>query len=256
MKPKRLRLIPLTLGLALALILVLFVSLSLAAPGNPDPSPDPNTHTAPPTTTVALTYDEVISAATVTSRTFAVHAFQTGLLTATHGVASDGNTIVVTPTRPFHPGELVQTTATTFTLSITGEQPLSYTVWGFRAAVGGGSGAFAPHPTSPTFGAGSSYSLALGDVDGDGDLDAIVANASQPEDVYLNAGSGVFVPHPISPTLGAGSSFDVALGDVDGDGDLDAILAKDGPQAVYLNDGAGGFTPHPNTVRIRNDCRE
>jgi hypothetical protein len=113
-----------------------------------------------------------MDAATVSTQTFAVHAFQTGLLTATYDV--QGGSIILTPTRPFFPGELVQTTATTHTLSITGEQLLSYTVWGFRAAVQGGSGALAPHPISPTFGAGDSRAVALGDVDGD--LDALVAN--------------------------------------------------------------------------------
>ncbi len=38
--------------------------------------PPRNSHTAPPTTTVSITYDEPISAAKVTSRTFAVHGVQ------------------------------------------------------------------------------------------------------------------------------------------------------------------------------------
>jgi len=239
----------LTLTLALILTLGLLASLSLAAPGNPAPHPDPNTHTAPPNTTVSLTYSETMDAATVNTQTFAVYAFQTGLLTATFGV--DGNTIILTPTRPFFPGELVQTTATTRTLSITGEQPLSYTVWGFCAAVQGGSGVFSAHPISRTFGEGYSWDIALGDVDGDGDLDAIVANIrNQAQDVHLNDGSGVFSPHPSTPTFGAGSSRAVALGDVDGDGDLDALVANNGvdkARDVYLNDGGGAYSPHPST---------
>ena len=175
-----------TLILALVLTLGLLISLSRAAPGNPDPDPDPHTHAVPPTTTVSLTYDEDMDAVSVSTQTFAVHAFQTGLLTATYGVR--GGSIMLTPTRPFFPGELVQTTATTRTLSITGEQPLSYTVWGFRAAVQGGSGAFAPHPSAPTFGAGMSRDIALGDVDGDGDLDVLVGNldGAGGNKVYMN----------------------------------------------------------------------
>jgi hypothetical protein len=235
-----------TLALTLTLILALFISLSQAVPGNPDPDPDPNTHTAPPHTTVSLTYSETIDAATVNTQTFAVHAFQTGLLTATYGVRS--GSIILTPTRPFFPGELVQTTATTRTLSIAGERPLSYTVWGFRTAVQGGNGIFSPHPSFPAFGAGESTAVALGDVDGDSDLDAIVANEwGAAQRVYLNDGGGVFSPHSF---FGRSyySSSDVALGDVDGDGDLDALVANwyGRAQRVYLNDGTGVFALHPS----------
>jgi hypothetical protein len=47
-----------------------------------------------------------------------------------------------------------------------------------------------------TFGAGDSWSVALGDVDGDGDLDAVIANDSgQPQEVWLNQASfNVYLP--------------------------------------------------------------
>ncbi len=239
------------LCMGLILTAVPLIIIGRAAPGNPQLFPPRNSHTALPTTTISITYDEPLDASTVNSRTFAVHAMQTGLVTATHGV--NGNAIVVTPTRAFHPGELVQTTATTNTLNITGEHPISYTVWQFRTAVQAGGGTFAAHPISPTFGAGNSLGIVLGDIDGDSDLDAIVANQGhEPQDVYLNDGSGTFSAHPIAPTFGGGNSIDVTLGDVDGDGDLDAIVANalSEPNRVYLNDGDGVFTPHPATPAL------
>jgi hypothetical protein len=109
--------IPTRLGLILALVAValgaMVVAVAWAQPGNPDPDPDPGTHSAPVTTSVSITYDEPIDAATVTSRTFAVHAMQTGLVGGIHSV--EGNTIRVAPVSPFYPGELVQATATTHT---------------------------------------------------------------------------------------------------------------------------------------------
>jgi hypothetical protein len=73
-------------------------------------------------------------------------------------------------------------------------------------------------------------------VDGDGDLDALVANAGAGQDVYLNDGAGAFSPHPSAPIFGAGNSAAIALGDIDGDGDLDAIVANvDAAQTVWLN---------------------
>ena len=62
-----------------------------------------------------------------------------------------------------------------------------------------GTGAFSPHPTMPSFGAGHSTDVALGDLDGDSDLDAVVANDfDQPETVWLNDGTGTFRPDPTS----------------------------------------------------------
>jgi hypothetical protein len=73
---------------------------------------------------------------------------QTGLLAQTYGV--NGGTISLTPTNALKPGELVQVSATTGTLSLASVGPGSLTVWGFRVAatvgpatttVGGGNAA-------------------------------------------------------------------------------------------------------------------
>lgn len=93
-------------------------------------------------------------------------------------------------------------------------------------------------------------SIAIADLDGDRDLDLIVANGmhvAQADWVFSNDGHGMFYGRR---PLGAGStgvepdpSFGVALGDVDGDGALDAVVANDVAQArVYRNDGKGTFS--------------
>ena len=86
-----------------------------------------------------------------------------------------------------------------------------------------------------------SYSVALGDLDGDGDLDAWVANAFQPNTIWTNDGSGTFIDS--GQRLGSAQSSKVVLGDLDGDGDLDAWVANIAqPNAIWTNDGTGTFT--------------
>ena len=84
-------------------------------------------------------------------------------------------------------------------------------------------------------------SVALGDLDGDGDLDAVVANGYTPPSVLVNDGTGSFTA--FTGVLGDDISRSVALGDLDGDGDLDAMVANfNQPNTVWTNDGTGTYT--------------
>ncbi len=208
-------------------------------------SPDRNAHAVSFIPAISATYDLLMDPATVTSRTFAIHGMQLGQRLQTYSV--DGRVVSLTPTQPLKPGELVQVSATTGTLSMSGRGPISPTVWQFRAAVGGGSGTLDPPLTTPGFGAGSSFGVELGDLDGDGDLDAFVAQVNLTATVWLNDGWGRFTAHPSAPNVGYAS--DVALGDIDGDGDLDAVVAcYNQAQTVWVNDGTGAFTAHPTAA--------
>lgn len=122
------------------------------------------------------------------------------------------------------------------------DQP-SATIW-----LNDGMGSFSPHPYTLGFGTEEYEAVALGDLDNDGDLDAIFATL-EAEAVWLNDGQGNFSPHPTAPAFGAGASLDVALGDLNGDGFFDAVVVNtDGePETVWLNDGTGAFFPHPTT---------
>jgi CSLREA domain-containing protein len=203
--------------------------------------PAANTHGAAASTNLTVTMSGVLSQSTVTSATVKVHAGFQGRLTSTLGVSP--SLVVADPSSNFHPGELLETSVTTGVLDSQGTRIAPY-VWRFRAAVGGGSGRFAD--SGQALGAQSGYGVALGDLDGDGDLDAFVANTNwpsgQPNQVWLNDGSGVFTDS--GQTLGISNTLRVALGDLDGDGDLDAFVANGNnePNEVWWNDGAAHFT--------------
>ena len=90
---------------------------------------------------------------------------------------------------------------------------------------------------------GNEYSEVLdsGDIDGDGDIDIIVANYSQ-NAVLINNGSGVFEDQTAAriPTNDFASK-DTKLGDFNGDGYLDIVMLGEGKMSLLINDGQGSF---------------
>ncbi|MFQ5855936.1 MAG: FG-GAP repeat domain-containing protein [Anaerolineae bacterium] len=81
----------------------------------------------------------------------------------------------------------------------------------------------------------STWELAWGDVEGDGDLDLAVSNLNEPNQLYRNAG-GVLTTSAVWSSSEADATTSVAWGDVDGDGDLDLAVGNNGqPNRLYRN---------------------
>lgn len=99
----------------------------------------------------------------------------------------------------------------------------------------------------PCLASENSRALALGDLNGDGALDAFVAkirtsnqSSALPNEVWFNDGLGNFTDS--GQRLGNDQSFAVMLGDLNGDGFLDAMVGNSGGGEIWFNDGQGNFT--------------
>ena len=105
---------------------------------------------------------------------------------------------------------------------------------------------FALQPAPSTGFNGQPYGIAVADVNGDSQPDALVANTyTSTLAVLLGNGTGGFTAYPISPSTGAGTTpYCVAVADVNGDNKPDVLTANYGTStlSVLLGDGLGGFT--------------
>ncbi len=105
------------------------------------------------------------------------------------------------------------------------------------------------------FGNAPTGGVALGDMDGDGDLDVVAAGWDEPGRVWANDGTGTLTAlcELATTTLHVHS---IALGDVDADGDLDAFFALAGGiccRNIWLNDGTGKLTSRGSNVGAANN---
>lgn len=108
---------------------------------------------------------------------------------------------------------------------------------------------------------GSPRDVALGDWDGDGDVDAFIAcggGVAVPDKLWLNDGSGTFSDS--GERIGMANSRAVELADLDSDGHLDAVIGTvaaigtvtDTPMLIVRNDGDGGIASVSATTSLHS----
>jgi len=103
---------------------------------------------------------------------------------------------------------------------------------------------------------GQSMDVISEDLDGDGDLDIVLAREAQKNWILWNDGKGIFAPDPsraftqvktYPQGFGGEDSEDVAAFDAEGDGDLDLLFVTEDTDLheFFLNDGKGNFSLAP-----------
>jgi hypothetical protein len=88
-------------------------------------------------------------------------------------------------------------------------------------------------------GQAESMAVALGDLNGDGFVDAAVGNRG-PDEIWFNDGRGFFVDS--GQRLGTGLTHYVHMVDLNQDGHLDLVVLGEAGGQVWLNDGRGHFS--------------
>jgi hypothetical protein len=101
----------------------------------------------------------------------------------------------------------------------------------------------------------SFVSPTLADIDGDGDLDAIVSGSSGSTHFFANTGSPLHPVFPATPVKNPFGLFDIgdrsftSFGDIDADGDLDAFVGNvNGTTFFFRNTGTPSAPVFPSRV--------
>ena len=125
-------------------------------------------------------------------------------------------------------------------------QPVSVSATQTAFATGACSGTFVKHPLDHTtrahgpevtFYDSNGAGVAAGDLDGDGDVDLVLANLNGKNSIFWNEGE----LHFRKEALAHGDSRAAAVVDVDGDGLLDIVFTQNLGALSYWKNAGGGF---------------
>ena len=92
--------------------------------------------------------------------------------------------------------------------------------------------------SNDSVGSGLTQTMALGDVDGDGDLDLAIGGWNVPALIYLNVDNTI----ETTPSWSSASSMtsrSMVFGDIDGDGHQDLVVGNSDANVAFLNNGSG-----------------
>ncbi|OQY53002.1 MAG: hypothetical protein B6245_23195 [Desulfobacteraceae bacterium 4572_88] len=218
-------------------------------------SPETNAVKISATSKITLKFSKDVVTGTVSSSMFSIGASVSGSHGFEMGISK--NTVTLTPATAFVAGESVSVTVNTSGISLMEEEGGTISAkaetrqWQFVIESSGNTNY---SDSGQSLGGAPSNDVAIGDVDGDGDIDAFVVNAPEEEEEQTGANvvwknnEGRFSDS--GQALGSAISYGVMMKDLDGDGDIDAFVTNvsdpdnglTGANKVWKNNGKGTFT--------------
>ncbi|MEM7396714.1 MAG: FG-GAP-like repeat-containing protein, partial [Verrucomicrobiota bacterium] len=185
---------------------------------------------------ITVHFSDALDVTSIDSTSIIVHGNQRGIYTGQF-VFPRANQLSFFANEPFFHGEQLEVSILEDVLSTRGETVVPYA---FTFTMGSLGCENLAYELEESYSIGNSRNVQLGDMNGDGSLDAVFVNDTGLVRIRLNNGQGSLDSHIDLP--GTTMALDLALGDMDGDGDLDIVLADyNSDNSIFLNDGAGGF---------------
>jgi len=188
-------------------------------------------------TPVSVTFSGDMDAATLNDSTFRVFGNRRGLFSGVYTYDAGTRTSTFTPSMTFMPGEQVQVVLTEGVQAASNAIPLgggySFT---FTVNALFGSGQYVAG--TPIATGNTPFATAVGDLDGDGYDDLVVANsADNTLSIFINDQQSGLIESAI--LINGANPQGVAVADVDADGDMDILSANNSDNTVvtWLNDG-------------------
>lgn len=226
-------------------------------------SPTANSGAVPRNSDVVVNFSRPMSAASASAASVQVFSSQRGgkMYGTNRGTASvSGNSIRFDPAQDFMPGERVFVTTTTAARSTDSLALQQSYVHEFTTATGGTGRGYFPDSSSVHI-LENPLRTGLSDLDGDGDLDMVIAyKRSSPLDSYhlsiqFNDGSGRFTESQniaLSASLGINK---LELADFDSDGDIDIVIPGffGSDLKMFTNNGSGFFSASQPFILSNSD---